>query len=293
MNQQNSPMAGVCTPICTIFDKDGGRIDESGQKNHLDNLLEAGVDIICVCGGTGEFSFLTRPERLRLTELVAEHLAGRARLIVHVSAVMTEETIEYAKHAEGSGADCLLVLPPYFEGPTLEGTFRALRESGRLRRYGDHGLQYSRPFGDRPGAGFRLPAHADTEYPLSQGQYGGFPAHPAAGPRRGPGVQRRRPAHAAQPHGRCGRMLLGNLERHSGPGSQALRVVRSRKVGGSHLRLWQTLFPVNDFVWRSPFNPSVKALGNLLGRDLGACRRPAQPLTDDQYAELRNAAACL
>ena len=58
-----------------------------------------------------------------MTEQVAKHVDGRAKLIVHASAVMTEETIEYAKHAEGVGADCLLVLPPYFEGPTLEGTF--------------------------------------------------------------------------------------------------------------------------------------------------------------------------
>ena len=118
-----SELRGVCTPVCTIFTEDGGRIDEKAQRKHVDTLVESGIHIICVCGGTGEFSFLTRQERLSLAEVVADQVNGQAKLIVHVSAVMTEETIEYAKHAEGLGADCLLVLPPYFEGPTLEGAF--------------------------------------------------------------------------------------------------------------------------------------------------------------------------
>ena len=116
-------LEGVCTPVCTIFTEDGSRIDETAQKRHLDTLLEAGIHIICVCGGTGEFSFLTPAERRSLTELVCSHVDGQAKIIAHVSAVMTGETIEYAKHAEGLGADCLLVLPPYFEGPTLAGTY--------------------------------------------------------------------------------------------------------------------------------------------------------------------------
>ena len=116
-------LKGICTPICSVFTGDGSRIDETAQKKHLDRLLSAGIHIIAICGGTGEFSFLTREERLKLTEMAARHIDGRAKLIVHASAVMTEETIDYAKHAQDQGADCLLVLPPYFEGPTLEGCY--------------------------------------------------------------------------------------------------------------------------------------------------------------------------
>jgi dihydrodipicolinate synthase/N-acetylneuraminate lyase len=60
--------------------------------------LSADVHVIAVCGGTGEFSFLTREERLKLTEMAARHAADQ-------------------------GADCLLVLPFYFEGPTLKGCY--------------------------------------------------------------------------------------------------------------------------------------------------------------------------
>ena len=110
-------LKGICTPICSVFSDNGSRIDEVAQKKHLDRLLSAGVQVIAVCGGTGEFSFLTREERLMLTEMVAKHLGGRAKLIVHVSAVMTQETIEYAKHAEDQGADCLLCYPHILKAP--------------------------------------------------------------------------------------------------------------------------------------------------------------------------------
>ena len=122
MSGKNPELRGVCTPACTLFAADGS-IDESAQRAHLGRLVDAGIHIICICGGTGEFSFLAPEERRRLTEIAAEQIAGRARLIVHTSAVMTEEAIDYAQHAEAVGADCLLVLPPYFEGPTLEGTY--------------------------------------------------------------------------------------------------------------------------------------------------------------------------
>lgn len=292
MNHPDTPMNGVCTPICTIFRKAGGRIDEARQKQHLDNLIEAGVDIICVCGGTGEFSFLTGPERLHLTELVADHLAGRARLIVHVSAVMTEETIEYARHAEGAGADCLLVLPPYFEGPTLEGTFEHYEKVAAsvdteimaynipvhsgidldpdfvLRLMDIPNIRYLKDStGDflriqrLTGAGVRVFNGAEPLmlHSLMAGAVGCFW-----------GTSNAIPAEAAELYALC----------VSGKWQDAMV-------------LWEHLFPVNDCIWRNPFNPGVKALGNLLGHDLGECRRPVQPLTQDQHEELKAAAASL
>ena len=53
--------------------------------------------------------------------------------------------------------------------------------------------------------------------------------------------------------------------------------------------LWQRIYPVNQFVWSNPFNPSVKAAGCLLGHDLRECRRPVQPLNEVEMATLREA----
>ena len=242
--------------------------------------------------GTGEFSFLTRSERLWLTELAAHHLAGQVNLIVHVSAVMTEETIEYAKHAEGCGADCLLVLPPYFEGPTLEGTFEHYEKvagsvSTEIMAYNipvHSGIDLTPDFvvrlmqiptirylkdstGDflriqrltRAGVNVFNGAEPLMLHSLMAGAVGCFW-----------GTSNAIPAQAVALYSLC----------VSGKWTDAIE-------------LWNRLFPVNDCVWRNPFNPSVKALGNLLGHDLGECRRPAQPLTEDQYDELKDAAANL
>ena len=116
-------LKGICAALCTPFTDDGERIDETALRNHIDSMLEAGVHSILINGGTGEFACLRPEERRRLVELAAEHIDGRADFVAMASAVSTSETIEYARHAEGAGADCLLVLPPYFEGPDMEGVY--------------------------------------------------------------------------------------------------------------------------------------------------------------------------
>ena len=46
-----SGLYGVCTPACTVFTPDGRAIDEDAQCQHLENLIQAGVHIVAICGG--------------------------------------------------------------------------------------------------------------------------------------------------------------------------------------------------------------------------------------------------
>ena len=283
-----SELRGVCTPVCTIFTEDGSRIDEKAQRKHVDTLVESGIHIICVCGGTGEFSFLTSQERLSLAEVVADQVNGQAKLIVHVSAVMTEETIEYAKHAEGLGADCLLVLPPYFEGPTLEGAFEhyervANAVSTEIMAYNipiHSGIDLKADFcrrlmeidninylKDSTGDFIRNQQSIRAKIPLFNG---------------------------ADP------LMLHNLMAGAVGcfwGTSNAIPVQAVKLYSlcmeaqwdQAMALWGKIYAVNDFVWNNPFNPSVKALGNMLGHDLRQCRRPVQPLTSDEMDCLEKA----
>ncbi len=281
-------LKGICTPVCTIFTENGNRIDESAQKAHLDRLLDAGIHIIAVCGGTGEFSFLTPKERLSLTELVARHIDGQAKLIAHVSAVMTEETIEFAKHAEDVGADCLLVLPPYFEGPTLEGCYEHYEKVAQsvktdIMAYNipvHSGIDLTPDFCERlmqidninflkdstgdfirvqqlVSRGINLFNGADPNmfHSLMAGAAGCFWGSSNAIPEK-----------AVELYDYC----------VQGKWDQAIA-------------LWNQIYAINDFVWHNPFNPSVKAAGNLLGHDLRFCRRPVQPLTEEQTQKLNQA----
>jgi 4-hydroxy-tetrahydrodipicolinate synthase len=53
--------------------------------------------------------------------------------------------------------------------------------------------------------------------------------------------------------------------------------------------LWRRMFPANRFFWTHVYNASVKAATNLSGRPVGPCRKPVQPLTEAEMAELRDA----
>lgn len=281
-------LTGVCTPICSVFDESGSRIDTKAQEKHIDVLLEAGVHIICVCGGTGEFSFLTQDERRTLTELVAKRVQGKAKLIVHASAVMTEETIDFAKHAEGVGADCLLILPPYFEGPTLQGTYEHYEKvAGSVAT---EIMAYNIPVH----SGIDLqPAFVQRLMEIDNIAYlkdstGDFIR-----------LQQLIKADIRVFNGADPLMFHGLISGTSGCFWGTSNAIPEQAVALYNLvrdaelieaaTLWQKIYAVNDFIWNNPFNPSVKALGNLLGHDLRDCRRPVQPLTSEEQALLEQA----
>jgi 4-hydroxy-tetrahydrodipicolinate synthase len=116
-------LRGICAALCTPFTEEGEKVDERALRNHIDSMLEAGVHIILVCGGTGEYAYLRPEEKRRIAEIASKHIDGRTHFMVQTSAINTADAIEFAKHAEGVGADCLLILPPYFEGPNSDGVY--------------------------------------------------------------------------------------------------------------------------------------------------------------------------
>src|SRR5215470_5502815 len=112
---------GICVPVCTPFNQDGESVDEGALKSHIDWMIESGVQILLACGGTGEFAYLREAERRRVAEVTCKHVAGRADVFVQTSAINTADAIASSRAAADSGADALLILPPYFEGPSMDG----------------------------------------------------------------------------------------------------------------------------------------------------------------------------
>jgi 4-hydroxy-tetrahydrodipicolinate synthase len=282
-------LRGVCTPVCTIFSEDGSVVDDTALRKHLDTLIEAGVPIVTACGGTGEFSFLRADERRHVTEVVARHIEGQAQLIVHASAVMTEETVEYAKHAEGLGADALLLLPPYFEGPNMQGVYEHYaRVAGAVTT---PIMAYNIPVHSGiyldPDFYARLSSEIDTVRYLkdSTGDFLALQEFVHRDAKVFVGCD------PLMYHG----VLAGAAGCFWGTSNaipeQAVKVYELAAAGELQAAnaLWQTIYPLNQFVWSHPFNPSVKAAGRLLGHDLRECRRPVQPLTDGEMAALREA----
>jgi dihydrodipicolinate synthase/N-acetylneuraminate lyase len=67
--------------------------------------------------GTGQHPYQTRQECNQLYELGAKRINGRCHLICQSSALVLDEVLERSKEAQGLGADALMILPPYLEGP--------------------------------------------------------------------------------------------------------------------------------------------------------------------------------
>ena len=115
-------LSGLCVPICTPFDESGEHLDEGALREHIDAMLDAGVDIITLCGGTGEYAFLRPDERKQIVEVASQHIGSRAAFIVHASDMVTADAVQSARHAEQHGAHCLMIMPPHYEGgPNDEG----------------------------------------------------------------------------------------------------------------------------------------------------------------------------
>jgi 4-hydroxy-tetrahydrodipicolinate synthase len=283
-----SQLEGICVPVCTPFADNGARVDERALRTHIDSMLEAKVHIIAVCGGTGEFPFLSEPEKRQIAEIAAKHISGRSRLIVQTSAIRTEDAIENSKHAESLGADALLILPPYFEGPGESGVrwhfeqisraiklpimvynipqfsgfditvevFSQLREIDTVRYIKDSTSNMLR-IEQLVASGAHVFNGCDylNLYALMAGGVGCFWGGANAMPK------------------------------------EAVQLYDLYRAGNltDALSLWHRMQPLNRLLWTLPFNPVAKAATNLSGRKVGECRRPVLPLSADQLAAVKQA----
>ena len=282
----------MCAALCTPFSEDGEQVDETALRNHIDSMLEAGVHSILVNGGTGEFAYLTREERRRLAELASEHIDGRADYVVMASAVSTTEAIEYSKHAEGVGTACLLILPPYFEGPDLEGVYY---HYARISRAVDLPiLVYNIPVHTgidiTPSFYQRLMEIDNVEYIKdSMADILRIQELLAVGAKVFNGGD---PIAFFSLVAGCPGCVWGAVNAMPVEAVNLYNLVSSGSIGEAR-DLWEKMFPTNRFFWRHVYNASVKAATNLSGRPVGPCRKPVQPLTDVEMAELKQAMAPL
>jgi dihydrodipicolinate synthase/N-acetylneuraminate lyase len=87
-------------------------LDLDGLAGNLDFLIESGVKVINVGGGTGEINALTDEELLSLAE-TALQVAGDRALIVPTLRGNLKSACELAPKMEKLGARIVLAMPPY------------------------------------------------------------------------------------------------------------------------------------------------------------------------------------
>src|SRR5690242_2882411 len=108
---------GIWTPVVTAFANDGSiNFETVGQA--IDTLINQGVHGLIVGGTTGEYYALSKDERKRLFDYVADRVKGRVPLMAGINATTTEESLELGRHAKAAGFGSILVAAPYYCQPT-------------------------------------------------------------------------------------------------------------------------------------------------------------------------------
>ena len=109
-------LAGINLAMQTPFGTDGA-IDYSEWERLIDAYIDAGVHGLVLGSGTGQHPYLTEAECNTLFEVGIKRINGRCNAICQTSALNMDEVMRRTQHAEATGADALMILPPYLEGP--------------------------------------------------------------------------------------------------------------------------------------------------------------------------------
>jgi 4-hydroxy-tetrahydrodipicolinate synthase len=279
---------GVVAALATPLDETGEELDEAGLRNHLDSILEAGVHGIVLCAGTGEFAYLREEEKSRILKIGIGHVDRRVPVVAQTSAINTVDVIENSKRAEGMGADALMILPPYFEGPGTDGVLYHFERISRAV--------------STPIVLYNIPQHSDFDItPEIYAQLLEFDNVEYIKDSKGDMINLQRliatggkvlsGADPLAPYG----LMAGAAGWIWGAANAMPRetvALYDHIAAGRYqeaMALWQRMAPANLFFWTHGYNVGIKQAADYMGHPVGPCRKPALPLRDDEWMELKAA----
>ena len=107
---------GCFTAIVTPFKSDA--VDYEGLRKLSDFQIVNGISGILAVGTTGESPVLSWDEHNRVIEIVAEKTKDQCLCIAGAGSNNTKEALEGTKHAVSAGVDAVLLVDPYYNGPS-------------------------------------------------------------------------------------------------------------------------------------------------------------------------------
>lgn len=100
-----------------------GEIIEDVLTRLCDDLIQAGVHGLTPLGSTGEFAYLTWPQRRRIVEVVVTATAGRVPVVAGVASTTIDDAVRQAREFEGLGCDGILAILEAYFPITDEGVY--------------------------------------------------------------------------------------------------------------------------------------------------------------------------
>ena len=120
-----------------------GQVRRGALADLVEHLIASGVHGLTPLGSTGEFAYLTIPQRIEIVRVVVEAAKGRVPVIAGVAATTLRDAIEQTQAMTALGVDGILaILEAYFPLPDtgVETYFRAVAGATRLP-----GVLYTNP----------------------------------------------------------------------------------------------------------------------------------------------------
>jgi 4-hydroxy-tetrahydrodipicolinate synthase len=132
-DQARSRIKGPVFPVVTPF-TENGEVDYDGLESYVEYLVQGGAEVILLTVGTSRYNLLTRDEIKSINETVAQVTEGEEVFTIvsgpGPTTGSTKENIEFALHAESTGADAILLVYPerwYGKEPVVD-FFREISE---------------------------------------------------------------------------------------------------------------------------------------------------------------------
>lgn len=107
---------GCYTALITPFK--GEAVDQDGLDRLAEFQIASGITGILAVGTTGESPVLTWEEHNEVTERIAGLCRGRCLCIAGTGSNNTRETLEGTRHAAECGCQAVLLVDPYYNGPS-------------------------------------------------------------------------------------------------------------------------------------------------------------------------------
>jgi len=109
--------SGCYTALITPLNRNR-QVDYEGLQQLVNFQIENGVKGILAVGTTGESPTLDWNEHTKTIEKVYEYSNNRCRTIAGTGSNSTQEAIDGTQHAHDFGVDCVLLVDPYYNGPS-------------------------------------------------------------------------------------------------------------------------------------------------------------------------------
>ena len=281
------PFSGLNLAITTPFDADG-RIDFKRLEENIERYLALGVSGFVLSSGTGMHVYLTKDESRELVQRGSRIIDGRARVIVQTSALLTADVVERTRHAADCGAAGVMVLPPFFEGPT--------DDQGIIDFYAEVAAA------GLPINGYNVPhAVGVTVTPALLGKLCEIPnfctVKDSSGDLGGQAslIRTGLPVMNGADHLVPFALLAGASGLIWGGANFAprtsLALVEAASAGNwsKARQIWSALEPAMSLIWEGDYVQSVYAAAALTGYGAGAPRKPLRALPADRVEVIRSA----